>query len=67
MNAKRVFGLLAATFLLLTSASAFAQTDEPTPPPMVPIDQAPVDQAPLQPAPPWPKQSAVLRWTSPRL
>jgi hypothetical protein len=25
MNAKRVFGLLAAAFLLLTSASAFAQ------------------------------------------
>jgi hypothetical protein len=29
MNAKRVFGLLAATFLLLTSASAFAQAAAP--------------------------------------
>jgi hypothetical protein len=29
MNAKRVFGWLAATFLLLTSASAFAQAAAP--------------------------------------
>ena len=43
---------LLAVMVAALSASAFAQSDEPTPPPMVPVDQAPVDpNAPLQPAP----------------
>ncbi len=49
---QAMFFRLLAVMVAALSAPAFSQSDEPTPPPMVPFDQPPGDaNAPIQPAP----------------